>query len=64
MERRESEILKGSRLRPLGRRPQTATKVRTCSAFGCCTQLSRYNTAETCYVHRPLRFPRVRGVTA
>lgn len=28
----------------------------------CGTPLSRYNPGPTCYLHAPLKFPRVRGV--
>ena len=50
--------------RPMGRlrRPKTAPAGRVCADDACSVVISRYNTAEFCNVHRPLKYPRVRGV--
>ncbi len=50
--------------RPTGRlrRPKTAAEGRICKRDDCSVIISRYNTAEYCNLHRPLKYPRVRGV--
>jgi len=52
--------------RPMGRirRSKTAPAGRVCSNDDCTVIISRYNTAEFCNVHRPLKYPRVRGVVS
>jgi hypothetical protein len=52
--------------RPLGRlrRPKTAPTGRVCGRDECTVIISRYNTAEFCNLHRPVKYPRVRGVIA
>ena len=57
-----SDILKASRPKGRSRRPKTYDEDRTCVADECTTQLSRYNRAEFCHTHRPVRYPRLRGV--
>jgi hypothetical protein len=44
-----------------GRPPATAETGRRCAEPGCGTTLSRYNTGDRCYLHRPPRFRRFRG---
>jgi hypothetical protein len=44
-----------------GTGPTARASNRACSENGCITRLSRYNTAEYCYLHAPVRFPRFRG---
>lgn len=44
-----------------GKTPKTSTVGRVCSDPGCETKLTRYNTSDYCYRHKPARFPRVRG---
>lgn len=44
-----------------GKRPKISEETRICADAGCDTKLSRYNIHESCYLHRPLRYPRVRG---
>lgn len=44
-----------------GKSPRAVDEERICSDPSCDTKLSRYNTHELCYRHRPARFPRVRG---
>ena len=44
-----------------GRQPRTNDRFRRCQVDECGTVLSRYNLAETCRIHTPIRFPRVRG---
>lgn len=44
------------------RRPSVIEGRRVCQESSCKTVLSRYNTSDACQLHRPARFPRVRGV--
>ncbi|MGD2043846.1 MAG: hypothetical protein PVJ28_09380 [Acidimicrobiia bacterium] len=44
-----------------GKKPKTEDESRVCADESCDTRLSRYNTKEACFRHRPPRFPRVRG---
>lgn len=60
----EEELLHGSKLTPEGRGPRTASPGRICNDPSCDTVLSRYNTRMTCHLHQPVRYPRIRGVTA
>ena len=46
---------------PLGRPNRTYRFGRVCAVGGCRTRLSIYNGSEYCWVHEPLRYPRVRG---
>ncbi|MEE8456848.1 MAG: hypothetical protein V3S28_06670 [Acidimicrobiia bacterium] len=57
-----SDILKASRPKGRSRRPKTYDEERTCAIADCITQLSKYNRAEFCHNHRPVRYPRLRGV--
>ncbi len=57
-----SEILKATRPSGRSRRPKTAEPGRVCAAEGCDTVLSKYNRSEFCNVHKPVRYPRLRGV--
>ena len=34
---------------------------RTCIQAGCITKLSTYNKRDHCYLHAPVKYPRVRG---
>ncbi len=43
------------------RRPKTVDGLRMCVESGCETRLSKYNRKDTCHVHSPVHFPRVRG---
>lgn len=44
-----------------GKTPRTSAEGRICSDPDCDTKLTRYNTSDYCYGHKPRRFPRVRG---
>lgn len=44
-----------------GKTPKTADEERVCAEASCDTKLTRYNTSDHCYRHKPRRFPRVRG---
>lgn len=44
-----------------GKTPKTDEEERVCSDPSCDTKLTRYNTSDNCYRHKPRRFPRVRG---
>lgn len=57
----ESPTIVGRKPDTTMKRPKTAAEARICDEKGCETKLSRYNTNEKCYRHRPTRFPRVRG---
>ncbi len=57
-----SDILKASRPSGRSRRPKTFDEGRTCAASGCITVLSRYNRSEYCNTHKPVKYPRLRGV--
>ncbi len=43
------------------RRPKVYAGGRVCGAADCATVISKYNRAETCFAHRPVTFPRIRG---
>ena len=45
-----------------GRRPATAPTGRVCGDVECDTVISVYNTTDLCHRHRPVRYPRVRGI--
>jgi hypothetical protein len=57
-------ILRGSSVPRGTRRPKAAGSRRVCAARGCHTVLSRYNLANTCHQHTPVRYPRIRGSMA
>lgn len=57
----ETPTLVGRIPNKAGKKPKTTDEARTCSDKSCDTKLSRYNTKDACYRHRPPRFPRVRG---
>ena len=46
-----------------GRRPKANDELRICAEPTCTTKLNRYNPSDRCNVHRPTRFPAVRGRT-
>lgn len=43
------------------RRPKVYSRGRICTAEDCATVISKYNRTETCFAHRPVTFPRIRG---
>jgi hypothetical protein len=43
------------------RRPKQSTTGRICLADECNTLISRYNRSDTCFRHRPVTYPRIRG---
>jgi len=57
-----SDILRASRPRGRSRRPKTADAGRVCTTDGCETVLSQYNRADFCNRHKPVKYPRLRGV--
>ncbi len=59
-----NESLRASKPSGRLRRPKTAAVGRVCRNEDCSVIISRYNTAEFCNIHRPLKYPRVRGVIA
>jgi hypothetical protein len=44
------------------RRPKTRAIERVCAAAECGTHVSRYNLDDFCFRHRPVKYPRLRGV--
>jgi hypothetical protein len=56
-----SEVVKGSPVIRLPRRPRQLVAGRICTEPGCDTILSVYNKQQYCYVHRVPRKPRTRG---
>jgi hypothetical protein len=54
--------MRASRPGNRSRRPKTFATDRVCFSGGCDTVLSRYNDAEFCHRHAPVRYPRLRGV--
>ena len=44
-----------------GRRPKQVLLQRLCGHSGCRTHLSIYNRADLCWLHQPVKFPRLRG---
>lgn len=54
--------ISSSRVATSGKKPRVDDTRRVCSEASCATVLSRYNTNKFCHLHRPVRFPRVRGV--
>lgn len=53
--------LRGSTVATAGRRPRAMSPGRVCQHSDCATVLSRYNLDDSCTIHKPIRFPRVRG---
>ncbi len=43
------------------RRPKVYAGGRVCISEDCATVVSKYNRSETCFAHRPVTFPRIRG---
>jgi len=43
------------------RRPKQYTDGRVCAHDGCDVVISRYNRTDTCFRHRPVVYPRIRG---
>lgn len=48
----------GSRVR----RPKKYSEGRVCGSAECSTLISTYNRADYCFRHRPVSYPRLRGV--
>ena len=59
-----NESMKASRPSGRLRRPKTAAVGRVCENEDCSVVMSRYNTAKFCHIHRPLKYPRVRGIVS
>jgi hypothetical protein len=55
-------VLQGVRPGNRRRKPKTYSEGRTCSSDECSTLVSRYNRSEFCFKHRPVHYPRMRGV--
>ena len=57
----ENTVIRGSRPRELPRPNRVYTEGRICSNEGCETRISKYNKAQFCWTHAPLRYPLTRG---
>jgi hypothetical protein len=55
-------VLQGARPGNRRRKPKTYDDGRICSDDGCSTLVSRYNRSDFCFSHRPVHYPRMRGV--
>ena len=53
--------IRATRVIESGRRPKQVRGQRCCCHHGCRTRLSMYNRAELCWLHQPVKFPRLRG---
>jgi len=53
--------LRADCVRAFGRPNQTYPFGRVCAVEACRTRLSIYNESETCWIHEPVRYARVRG---
>lgn len=56
------DIVSASRPRGRSRRPRTSPDGRICASACCDTLLSRYNQSPLCNRHKPIKYPRIRGV--
>jgi hypothetical protein len=55
-------IMRASRPGNRRRKPKTYEAGRVCAGERCSTVVSRYNRSEFCFEHRPVSFPRLRGI--
>lgn len=55
-------LLHGSRPGNRRRKPKTYASGRVCVERACTTLVSRYNHSDFCFEHRPVSYPRLRGV--
>lgn len=55
-------VLTARRLLTSQRSPRRYKTRRYCQDAGCGARLNTYHRGDFCYLHAPLRFPRVRGV--
>ncbi len=53
--------MKGRTIKGVARPSKDFGDGRTCIQDGCITKLSRYNKRDHCYLHAPVKYPRVRG---
>jgi len=56
-----SEVVKGQTIKGVTRPSKDFGEGRVCAKRECDTKLSRYNRREFCYLHAPVKYPRVRG---
>jgi len=56
------DIISASRPSGPSRRPRTSPDGRICASVRCDTLLSRYNRSPLCNRHKPIKYPRIRGV--
>ncbi len=59
-----AESMRAARPGRRSRRPKSFEAGRVCFRDGCTTVISRYNRSEFCFEHRPVSYPRLRGVLA
>jgi hypothetical protein len=56
-----SDTLKATTVKGVPRPSRDFGAGRVCAHSGCVTKLSRYNRRDYCYLHAPVKYPRVRG---
>lgn len=56
-----TDTVRGAAIKGMTRPSKRFADGRVCAKPGCETKISRYNKAEFCHAHAPVRFPRVRG---
>jgi hypothetical protein len=57
-----SDTMRAARPGNSRRRPKTFGEGRVCHSDDCSTQVSQYNRSDFCFRHRPVKYPRLRGV--
>ena len=56
-----SDVIKGRSIKGVTRPSKDHGPGRVCAKKDCDTLLSRYNRRDFCYLHAPVKYPRVRG---
>jgi len=59
--RNERQVVSGSLVRGVRRKPKRHAEGRVCAKSACTTKISVYNKTEFCNPHKPFKAPRVRG---
>ena len=52
-----TDIVRGAAIKGMTRPSKRFNEGRVCAKKGCTTKLSKYNKAEYCHAHAPVRFP-------
>lgn len=56
-----SDTMKGRSVTGAARPSKEFSEGRVCREESCITKLSKYNKRDFCYLHAPVKYPRVRG---